>query len=123
MNGPRDFLVRPFVGSHYQNSTYYNGNNGYMAGWFLNYKFKLSKKKFSLSQWHEFEFSRAKEHYQLSNGTPIGDGRSSGLNGSVFMYWHPNSSIITGLQYRYSYYKLGFATYQSAIIYTLKYNF
>ncbi len=114
---------QPFFGGHYQNSTFYSGWNGYMTGWLFNYDFLVKKQKFAVSQWHEYEFDRDKEHYQLDDGTRIGDGSSSGTNGAIALWWHINKKITTGIQYRYADKKLGSYRYQAGPIYTLKYNF
>ena len=117
-----DFWIRPFIGPHIQHSTFYDGFNGYMAGWTFIYNFKLSEQKFTLSNWHEFEFARDEAHY-LFNGEPTGDGRSYGTNGAIALWWTPVDALTTGIQYRYSDYKLGVAGYMSAVIYSVKYNF
>lgn len=114
--------IKPFIGLHYQNSTYYNGSNGYMAGWAFNYDVKLLGENFSLSQWHEMEFNRNEEDYQLLDGTPIGNEKSHGINGAISIWWHINSMFTTGVQYRYADNKLGFESSQSAFIYSFKYN-
>ncbi len=118
-----DFWIRPFIGPHFQQSTYYDGFNGYMAGWTFAYNFKFADHKFTLSQWHEYEFDRDKEHYQLDDGTPIGDGKSHGINGALALWWTPIDQITAGVQFRYSNYKLGLDDRARAAIYTLKYNF
>ncbi len=115
--------VKPFIGSHIQKSTYYNGDNGYIGGWVFNYNFEVLDAKFSLSQWHEFEFNRNKNHYQLDDGTPIGDGKSSGVQGALCVWWHPMDEITTGIQYRYANHKLGYKGYHAGYIYSIKYNF
>jgi len=93
-----------------------------MTGWVFNYDFKIFNKKFSLFQWNEIEFKRDKTFYK-DGEVPIGDSKSYGLNGDISLWWHINNDITGGLQYRYAKYKLGNAEYQSAFIYTLKYNF
>ena len=118
-----DFWIKPFIGVHYQNDTYYSGWNGYMAGWVFNYNFNIFEEKISISQWHEIEFNRDKEYYQLNDGTPIGDGKSHAMNGALSLWWHINKNFTAGLQYRYTDNKLGYANYLSAGIYTLKYKF
>ncbi len=118
-----DFWIRPFIGPHFQSSTYYDGFNGYMTGWTFVYNFKFADHKFTLSNWHEYEFNRAKEHYQLADGTPTGDGRSHGTNGALAIWWTPIKQITAGVQWRYANYKLGVANNLNAIIYSLKYNF
>ena len=117
------FWIRPFIGVHYQGSTFYTGWNGFMAGWVFAYEFAIKGQKFSLSQWNEFEFDRDEEHYQLDDGTPIGDGKSYGLNGALALWWYPNKKITAGVQYRYANHKLGSISYQTGPIFTVKYNF
>jgi len=116
------FWIKPFVGLHYTTDTYYKGLNGYMAGWILNYPMEFFDEKFAIFWWNEIEFDRDKNFY-LSDGDPIGDGKSYGLNGSMNFFWHINKSITTGLQYRYAEHKLGSIEYQSGVVYMLKYNF
>ena len=113
----------PFIGPHYQTSTYFSGFNGYMAGWSFNYDFKILGEDIALFNWHEMEFARAKEDYQLSDGTLVGNEKNYGINGAISLWWSVNSHFKPGLQYRYAKYKLGFAEYQSAFIYSLKYYF
>ncbi|MDD2789174.1 MAG: outer membrane protein OmpK [Sulfurimonas sp.] len=105
--------LRPFIGSHYQESSYYSGYNGIMAGWTFLYNFSLAEQKFSLSNWHEMTFARnEKDGYANKNG----------LQGSLALWWHPLTQITTGLQYRYADNELGSAT-QEGFIYSVKYNF
>ena len=103
------FWIRPFVGLHYQESSYFSGMNGYMAGWVFMYNFSLKQQKFSLSQWNQHTFAR--------------EDNNIGTQGAIALYWHPISEITTGLQYRYAVYELGSSEYQDGLIYTLKYNF
>ncbi len=117
-----DFWIRPFIGPHYQESTFYDGFNGYMAGWTFIYSFKIGEQKLMLSNWHEFEFDRDEAHY-LYDGNPVGDGRSHGINGALALWWTPIDALTAGVQYRYSNYKLGLNAYATAVIYSLKYNF
>ena len=117
------FWIRPFLGFHKTDDTYFNGWNGYMAGWVFDLPFELKGEKFSLGQWNEIEFGRNKSFYLLDDGTPVGDGESYGLNGALCMWWYAHVHITAGLQYRYALYKLGNRAYQSAVIYTMKYNF
>ena len=111
--------IRPFIGPHYQNSTYYDGFNGYMAGWTFVYNFKVGEQQFMLSNWQEFEFDRPEDFY----GLRFSDGRSHGINGALAVWWTPIDAITAGVQYRYANYKLGVAGYADAVIYSLKYNF
>ncbi|MDF1884226.1 hypothetical protein JHD49_09760 [Sulfurimonas sp. SAG-AH-194-C21] len=102
---PKIFWLKPFIGIHYTDDSYFTGLNGYMTGWLLNYNFKLLNNNFSLFQWNEIEFLRTKSFYELSDGTPIGDSKSYGLNGAIKLFWHPTKKIKTGIEYRYSKYK------------------
>ena len=117
------FWIRPFVGVHRVDDTYFNGLNGYMTGWSFNYNFSFQEENFALFQWNEVEFLREKSFYQLSDGTPIGDGASYGLNGAVSLWWFTNQALTLGVQYRYAKNKLGSSAAQNGIISTLKYNF
>lgn len=117
------FWVRPFFGAHQQDSTYYSGMNGYMTGWVFGYDFTLGGYDFGVSQWNEYEFDRDKDHYKLGDGTRIGDGKSEGLNGALAFWWKINKDVTAGYQYRYANHKLGHIAYQTANIFTLKYNF
>jgi len=117
------FWITPFLGGHYQNSTFYSGFNGYMLGWSFNYDFSLFEQNFSLFNWNEIEFARAKESYELEDGTKIGDESPYGINGALSLWWNINSDFKTGLQYRYAKFKLGSKEYQSGLIYSLKYFF
>ena len=115
--------IRPFVGVHYTNDTYFDGNNGYMTGWTFNYTFRVLQESFSIFQWNEIEFGRTKSFYLSNDGTKIGDGASWGYNGALALMWNINTAFTAELQYRYARQKLGNIPYQSAMIYTLKYNF
>ncbi len=106
--------IKPFIGLHYQASTYYTGMNGYMFGWALDYQFEIQKNKFSISQWHENTFNRDNEN---------GYDNHIGTQGALSFWWHPLKEITTGIQYRYAYYELGSQEYQAGFIYSLKYNF
>ncbi len=115
------FWMKPFLGLHIENQTFSgSGTNGYMAGWVLGYDFQIAEHKFSVNQWHETEFGR-KDQFR-SNGTEY-KLNSVGQNGAVSVWWHMNSNVTAGLQYRYADHKLGTAAYHDALIYTLKYNF
>lgn len=106
--------VRPFVGSHYQESSYYSGYNGVMTGWTFLSIFDMMEQKFSLAQWHEMTFARNEQD---------GYNNKNGIQGALSFWWHPNTLITTGLQYRYAENELGFQEYQDGFIYSLKYNF
>ncbi len=118
-----NFWMKPFIGVHYQDDTYFHGFNGYMFGWQFYYNFKILNENFTLFQWHEMEFQRAKEYYQLSDGSPKGDGKSNGINGALSFWYNINESFTTGLQYRYTSNKLGYDEDLSAVIYSFKYYF
>ncbi|MBU0720662.1 hypothetical protein KJ877_04925 [bacterium] len=118
-----DFWAIPFIGIHHQQSTYYTGFNGFMAGFSHSYSMHKQNNKFSIAGWHEFEFGRNKKDYQLEDGTPIGDGDSYGVQGALSFWWHPRTEVTTGVQYRYAHNKLGFNGYQDGFIYSVKYNF
>lgn len=106
--------IRPFVGSHYQESTYYSGYNGIMAGWTFLYPFDVMQQNFSLAQWHEMTYARNElDGYNNKNG----------IQGALSLWWHPNAVITTGVQYRYAKNELGSQEYQDGFIYSLKYNF
>ena len=114
-----DFFIRPFIGGHYAHDTFNESQwNGYMGGWVFNYNFEAFDRKFSLSNWHEFEWDRA-EDFQ----SPFGDGASWGVQGALAGWWHVTKHVTGGIQYRYSYHKLGSYSYLDGVIYTLKYNF
>jgi len=102
--------IKPFIGTHYQSSTYFSGFNGYMAGWTLLYNFDIKQQKFSISQWHEYTLNRKNNLH-------------TGIQGALAFLWHPVDDIATGLQYRYAIHELGSEKYQDAFIYSLKYNF
>lgn len=106
--------VRPFIGSHYQESSYYSGYNGVMTGWTFLYAFKALEQNLSLAQWHEMTYSRNEQDgYENKNG----------IQGALSFWWHPNAAITTGVQYRYAKNELGSQEYQESFIYSLKYNF
>lgn len=120
------FWIRPFFGPHQQESTYYDGMNGYMTGWVFGYDFAVNGYDFSISQWHEYEFDRDEEHYKFTDEFGVehrtGDGKSTGTNGALAIWWKINDDLTAGYQYRYANSKLGSIEYQTANIFTLKYN-
>lgn len=118
----KNFWIKPFLGLHVTNDSFYNGLNGCMTGWVLNYTFKLFEQSFVLENWNEIEFLRDNEFYEIDN-EPIGDGKSYGLNGEVKLWWFFYKDMSAGVRYRYADYKLGNAFYQSGFIYTLRYHF
>jgi hypothetical protein len=113
-----NYLFKPFVGLHYMHDSFNSTcHDGYMGGWVANYDFSILDNRFSLSNWHEFEWDRKDGTYEG------GDGEDWGVNGAMALWWHMNDSVTAGLQYRYAYHKLGSESYQNGVIYTLKYNF
>ncbi len=106
--------IKPFFGVHYQESTYYSGLNGYMFGWVFEYKFNFLKQNFSFAQWHECTLLRDKKD---------GYGDNIGRQGSLSFWLEATRNIKAGLQYRYASYELGSSEFNSALIYSIKYNF
>ena len=111
-----NFWIIPFLGSHYKDDTYNSELNGYMAGWSFGYNTRLFNENITITQWHEMEFARDKDHYAAN-------GSSHGMQGAIKFFWHIDSNYTVGLQYRYANDTLGYHAYQNAIIYSLKYNF
>ncbi|WP_201352939.1 outer membrane protein OmpK [Hydrogenimonas urashimensis] len=121
-----NFFMRPFVGLHYMHDSFHESLwNGYMGGWVFNYDFRLFNQKFSLSNWHEFEWDRDESTYLNPDGSrqPFGDRSSWGVQGALAAWWHVNEHFSGGVQYRYAWHKLGSYDYLTGVIYTLKYNF
>lgn len=109
--------VKPFIGAHYVHNNFIGaGFNGGMTGWVLGYNFDLAGQSFMVSNWNEIEFARASE-YEVVNG------KQTGLNGAVALWWLPMPQFTAGVQYRYADNKLGSATYQDGVVFSLKYNF
>ncbi|MCW7553138.1 ion channel protein Tsx [Endozoicomonas gorgoniicola] len=117
-----NLFFKPFIGLHNAQSKYFKeGNNGYMLGWVLGYNFNAFNQSFSVTNWNEYEFGRDKKYQTDKNDKS--KSKKSGINGAVSLWWNATDNITAGLQYRYANDKLGSATYQNAMIYTLKYNF
>lgn len=108
---------KPFLGFHDVSQTFFNGSNGYMAGWIIGYSFQISTQNFLFTDWHEYEFSR-KEAYAAGNGR-----QTTSHNGAAAIWWMINKEITLGLQYRYANDKLGTEGNMGAVITTVKYNF
>ncbi len=72
------FWIKPFIGLHKTDSTYYHGWNGFMAGWVFDAPFDLLARHFSLAGWNEIEFDRDEKFYLGDNGAAVGDGNSWG---------------------------------------------
>ena len=113
-----NYFFKPVLALHNAETTYFSGNNGYMLGWVAGYNFKAMGEDFMVTNWHEYEFGRDSKYLQKN-----GKARKSGHNGAVALWWNATNHITAGLQYRYADDKLGSATYQDGVIYTLKYNF
>ena len=113
-----NYFFKPVLALHNAETTYFSGNNGYMLGWVAGYNFKAMGEDFMVTNWHEYEFDRDSKYLQKN-----GKARKTGHNGAVALWWNATNHITAGLQYRYADDKLGSATYQDGVIYTLKYNF
>lgn len=115
---------KPFLGFHQELKSQGVGANmnGYMAGYVAGFDFTAFGQPFSVTQWHETEFDRAKEYTTLANPTGTTQ-RRTGQNGAIGLWWTPVKSMTAGLQYRYAVNKLGVAGNENAVIYSLKYNF
>lgn len=109
-----NFWLKPFLALHYVDQSFYSGHNGYVIGWVAGYSFQLWSQNFSITNWHEMEFNRAKRY---------GNGGKEGINGAIALWWTPFETLSAGIQYRYADNKLGDDFYHDGIIYTIKYNF
>ncbi len=115
--------IKPFLGFHNQTDV---GSNGYMAGWVFGHDFQIGSHRFSIANWHEFEFERDKDYqgfYGVTNDYVPTNGRSYGHNGAASIWYHPTKQFTVGLQYRYADRKLGTPHYQDAMISSVKFNF
>lgn len=110
------FWFKPWIGVHYVSQTFYQGSNGAMAGWVLNYDFTVKKHNFLITNWHEIEFGRASQ-------MAVANGSRSGINGALALWWQINKHLSAGGQWRYAYNKLGQKGSITAGIATLKYFF
>ena len=115
--GSEKWWFKPFIGLHDVVQTYYTGANGYMLGWIAGYNFQLARQSFTLSNWHETELKRNQD-YADGNG-----GKTTSQNGAVSLFWNIKPEVAVALQWRYAVDKLGTDGAQSALIYTVKYNF
>lgn len=107
---------KPFLGVHEVSQTFFNGFNGYMAGWVFGYNFTGLGQNFMAASWHEYEFAR-KSAYASGNGD-----KTTGQNGAASIWWNSAASFSLGLQYRYATDKLGTGGEMSALITSLRYN-
>ena len=124
-----NWFFNPWVGFHHTmttttdfstgNNISFSGMNGGMAGWVLGYNFNIGEQSFSISNWHETEFARNDDYAAVSGETT--DELSA--NGALALWWNVTNNVTTGVQYRYTYNKLGTVGNQNAMIYSLKYNF
>lgn len=112
------WVFAPYVGFHHTNTNGFVGMNGGMMGWFGMYNFDLIDQHFQITNWHETEFARSDDYIAIGAET---DKLSA--NGALALWWHASEHISAGVQYRYAYNKLGQDDYNSAFIYSLKYNF
>lgn len=115
--GGDGWWFKPFLGVHQVSQTYFNGMNGYMAGWILGYAFKMKDQSFLVTNWHEIEFAR-KDTYTTANGN-----KSHSFNGALGLWWNLDPIVTLGLQWRYAVDKLGTAGEMNAGIASVKYNF
>lgn len=76
-----------------------------------------------VTQWHEIEFDRENRYLAMGKDGKVANGRKLANNGAVSLWWNATKSVTGGLTYRYADQKLGSATYQRALITTIKYNF
>ena len=116
-----NYFFKPVLAMHTMliKQAYFSGNNGYMLGWVAGYNFSAMGEDFMLTNWHEYEFGRNSNYLRNAKGKT----EKSGHNGGAALWWNATDSITAGLQYRYADNKLGNASYQDGVIYTLKYNF
>ncbi|WP_146490690.1 outer membrane protein OmpK [Vibrio sp. T20] len=112
----------PFIGIHHVNTEDFADFNGGMFGWVGYYNFELSDQSFSITHWFESEFSRSSEYLEsnIASGT---ETDSLSANGAISLWWNATSNVSTGIQYYYAHNKLQQSKTDSAIIYTIKYNF
>lgn len=113
------FWIKPFLGVHHAETTFFNDWNGGMLGWVFGYDRTIRGEKFSLTNWTEIEFARDRRYLVDA----AGQSQRSCLNGALALWWRATKDISLGLQYRYADRKLGSATYQDAWITTLRADF
>lgn len=114
-----NYFLKPVLALHNAQTSGFSGSNGYMLGWVAGYNFSAMGQDFMVTNWHEIEFNRASDYLRNAKG----EAEKTGQNGGLALWWNATDSITAGLQYRYADDKLGNATYQDGVIYTLKYNF
>lgn len=116
--------VKPFLGAHQEFKQGVGAHrNGMMAGWVLGFPFKAAGQDLMVTQWHEIEFDRENRYLAMGKDGKVVNGRKLANNGAVSLWWNATKSVTGGLTYRYADQKLGSATYQRALITTIKYNF
>lgn len=119
-----NFWIHPFIGMHQElKSNIGAGSNGGMAGYVMAYDFKIGGESFGLSQWHETEFARKSSYLQMADSGSVVEAPRTAQNGALMFSWKANKAFSASVSYRYALNKLGTAGYQSAYIYTAKYNF
>ena len=119
-----DLWVKPFIGAHQQLDKGIGAHrNGMMAGWVLGFPFKLAGQSMMVTQWHEIEFARENRYLGMAKNGAVVTARKTANNGAVSLWWNATKSVTAGLTYRYADQKLGSASYQNALISSLKVNF
>ncbi len=96
----------------------FSGINGGAFGWVAGYNFNAFGQSFSVSNWNESEFDRKAAYIAVSK-----EANRVSANGALALWWNVTPHVTTGIQYRYSFAKLGTVGNQNAMIYTMKYNF
>ncbi|MBI3229576.1 MAG: hypothetical protein HYZ45_05155 [Burkholderiales bacterium] len=120
------FTISPWIGVHQESKTGVGVmSNGGMAGFNMMYPFEVSGQSFLLFQWHEMEFGRKNEFLAFGNNLASKDysENKTGQNGAIGINWNLTKQIVPSLTYRYAKNKLGIAGYESAWIFTTRYNF
>ncbi|MEQ6291206.1 outer membrane protein OmpK [Vogesella sp. GCM10023246] len=119
-----NFWIKPFLGAHQEFKQGVGAHrNGMMGGWVLGYSFNLAGQSLMLTQWHEIEFAREDAYLAMAKDGEVVRARKLANNGAVSLWWNASKDITAGVSYRYADHKLGAASYQNALISTLKYNF
>ena len=96
-----------------------------MLGWVMNYDFSVASASFSLTNWTEIEFARAKDYtgYEVNGEWIATNGGSYGGMGALGLFWNATAHFSTGIQWSYAYQKLGDDFMNNSMIYTMKYKF
>lgn len=116
--------VKPFIGAHQELKKGIGADrNGMMAGWVLGYSFNIAGQNMMVTQWHEIEFDREDKFLTMAQNGNVVTGNKVAHNGAVSLWWNATKNVTGGLTYRYADQKLGSASWQNALITTVKYNF